>query len=86
MRTVPAEVKKQVLSLDASPVDGKTFRMPLFRPGTVVLRAGKKHTVSHVMIRKGELLVYLHGVDAAMRPETLRVAPALFSIERQKLR
>jgi hypothetical protein len=83
---VPAEVKKQVLHLDATPVDGKTFRMPLFRPGTVVLRAGRKHTVSHVMIRKGELWVYLNGTDAPMRPEALRVAPALFSLERQKPR
>lgn len=86
MSIVPAEVKKQVLGLDASPVDGKTFRMPLFRPGTVVLRGGKRHTVSYVMIRKGELWVYLNGADAPARPETLRVAPALFSLERQKLR
>lgn len=83
MIPVPLVAKKQILSLDASPVDGKLFRMPLFRPGTVVLWAGKKHTVSYVMIRRRELWVYLNGSDHPVRPETLRVAPATFSIERQ---
>ncbi|GAB3360896.1 MULTISPECIES: hypothetical protein [Giesbergeria] len=83
MSAVPSEAKQQPLSLTASSVNGKVFRMPLFRPGTVVLRGTKRHTVHYVMIRRGDLWIYLNGVEAPVRPETLRVAPALFAIERQ---
>lgn len=83
MSAVPSEAKKQSQSLAASPVDGKLFRMPLFRPGTVVLSGTKRHTVNCVMIRRGELWIYLNGIEAPVRPETLRVAPALFSLQRQ---
>jgi len=86
MSPVPLAAKKQLLSLDATPLDGKLFRMPLFRPGTVVLCAGKKHTVNYISIRRGELWVYLNGSDHPVRPEILRVAPATFSIERQPYR
>ncbi len=85
MSLVPAQANPKNQSLAASPVEGELFRMPLFRRGTVVLRGTKKHTVDYVLIRKGELWVHLNGVDAPVRPETLRVSSALFSLQRQPL-
>ena len=61
----------------------KTFRMPLFRPGPVVMRGKSRYTVSYVMVRRGELWVYLAGKDVPVRSDSLQVEPTIFSTVRQ---
>ena len=51
----------------------------LFSPGASVLMGAKRETVSHVVIRRCALMVYLQGHDNPVRPEsptrTHRVSP-----------
>lgn len=60
------------------------FHMPLFRPGTEVTQAGRRETVSHVILRRREMMVYLVGHDEPVRPERLNLAPTLFSTRRRE--
>lgn len=60
-----------------------TFEMPLFRPGVEVQEGGRTETVSHVILRRREMMVYLVGREDPVRPERLRLAPTLFTTERR---
>lgn len=59
------------------------FQMPLFRPGTEVTANGRREVVSHVILRRRELMVYLQGHDDPFRPDRLDLAPSLFTTERR---
>ena len=74
---------KKVQGVIAFAAKDKTFRMPLFRPGTVVMRGNTRHTVSYVMVRRGELWVYLNGKETPVRSDTLQAESVLFSTVRQ---
>jgi len=41
------------------PARSFTFDMPLFRPGVEVQEGGRTETVSHVILRRREMMVYL---------------------------
>lgn len=58
------------------------FQMPLFRPGTEVTANGKREIVSHVILRRRELMVYLQGHEDPIKPDRLNLAPTLFTTER----
>lgn len=58
------------------------FHMPLFRPGTEVTQNGQREVVSHVILRRRELMVYLQGHDDPVKPDRLHLAPSLFTTER----
>ena len=75
--------KKKVEGAIAFADREKTFRMPLFRPGTVVMRGKSRYTVSYVMVRRGELWVYLAGKDVPVRSDSLQVEHTIFSAVRQ---
>lgn len=60
-----------------------TFQMPLFRPGTQVTQNGKAEKVSHVILRRRELMVYLVGHEDPVKPERLSLAPTLFTTQRR---
>nr|WP_234642138.1 hypothetical protein [Delftia tsuruhatensis] len=57
--------------------------MPLFRPGTQVTQNGKAEKVSHVILRRRELMVYLVGHEDPVKPERLSLAPTLFTTQRR---
>ena len=59
-----------------------TFSMPLFRPGVEVEQNGRTETVSHVILRRRELMVYLVGHEEPVRPDRLRLQPSLFTTAR----
>lgn len=59
------------------------FQMPLFKPGTRVMKGGRSETVSHVVLRRRELMVYLKGHDDPVKPETLDLAPLWFTTVRR---
>lgn len=59
------------------------FHMPLFRPGTEVTQNGRREVVSHVILRRRELMVYLRGHDDPVKPDRLYLAPTLFTTERR---
>nr|WP_309275777.1 hypothetical protein [Comamonas sp.] len=69
----------------APPADPRsfTFQMPLFRPGTHVTQNGKAEKVSHVILRRRELMVYLVGHEDPVRPERLSLAPSMFTTQRR---
>ncbi|WP_280190712.1 hypothetical protein [Delftia sp. PS-11] len=60
-----------------------TFQMPLFRPGTAVTQNGKPEKVSHVILRRRELMVYLVGHEDPVRPDRLSLTPSLFTTQRR---
>ena len=58
------------------------FRMPVFKPGTVVRLGQSRETVSHIIIQRSVLLVYLVGYEAPVNADTLTVEPSVFSLAR----
>ena len=58
------------------------FRMPLFKPGTVVRFGANRETVSHIIIRRSVLLVHLVGYEAPVNADVLTVEPAVFTLRR----
>lgn len=65
-----------------APMRSGFFQMPLFRPGTEVTANGRREVVSHVILRRRELMVYLQGHEDPFRPDRLDLAPSLFTTER----
>jgi len=60
-----------------------TFEMPLFRPGVQVQEGGRNETVSHVVLRRREMVVYLVGREEPVRPDRLRLQPSKFTTARR---
>ncbi|MBO1248896.1 hypothetical protein J1777_03460 [Comamonas denitrificans] len=59
------------------------FQMPVFKPGVRVLQGGREETVSHVVLRRKEMMVYLVGHDEPIRPDRLQLEPQWFTTERR---
>lgn len=59
------------------------FQMPVFRPGTTVMEGNRRETVSHVVLRRRELMVYLVGREEPVKPERLSLEPSWFTTERR---
>ena len=66
-----------------STIRGGQFQMPLFRPGTEVTQNGRPQIVSHVILRRRELMVYLQGQEDPVKPHTLNVELSTFTTERK---
>ncbi len=58
-------------------------RMPLFRPGVTVYLNDSQATVSHVVLRRGQLLVQLKEHPAPVDAERVMLAPTELSLQRQ---
>ena len=65
------------------PARSFTFEMPLFRPGVAVQEGGRTETVSHVILRRREMMVYLVGREDPVRPDRLRLQPSKFTTARR---
>jgi hypothetical protein len=63
--------------------DTLTIRMPIFRAGQAVQHHGYSARVSHVLLRRGELFVYLQGQDSPVTPSELSVEPTVFVYRRR---
>lgn len=59
------------------------FQMPVFKPGVRVMHAGRSETVSHVVLRRREMVVHLVGHEDPVRPERLTLTPTTFTTERR---
>lgn len=59
------------------------FQMPVFKPGVQVMESGRYETVSHVVLRRREMMVYLVGKDDPVKPDRLSVVPTWFSTTRK---
>ena len=60
----------------------RQFRMAFYKPGTRVRRAGSWETVSHVALRRNDLVVYLVGNVEPVDPVELELEPTVFTTER----
>lgn len=60
-----------------------SFQMPVFKPGVRVLEGGRSETVSHIVLRRREMMVYLVGKEEPVKPERLKLAPSWFTTERR---
>jgi len=60
----------------------RQFRMPVFKPGTRVRRAGSWETASHEALRREDLAVYLVGRAEPVDPLDLELEPTLFTTVR----
>lgn len=58
------------------------FRMPLFKPGTVVLLESKRETISYIIVRRNLLLVHLVGRETPVHSDELVLEPSLFTLAR----
>jgi hypothetical protein len=58
------------------------YYMPLFKPGAFVQWNQRRETVSHVVVRRNALMVYLVGHDSPVHPDALQVAPTAFQLSR----
>ena len=56
--------------------------MAFYKPGTRVRRAGSWETVSHVALRRNDLVVYLVGNVEPVDPVELELEPTVFTTER----
>ena len=56
--------------------------MPLYRPGVPAIWQGVTMTISHVLLSKGRMLVYLEGHPAALDPAALQVPPTRLVLQR----
>lgn len=61
----------------------RTFLMPLFKPGVTVMRNGRAEKVSHISIRRREMVVFLEGREDPVKPDQLTLAPLMFTTERR---
>ena len=59
------------------------YYMPLFSPGASVMLAGRHETVSHVVVRRCALMVYLQGHEHPVHPESLKLEPTAFHLTRR---
>jgi hypothetical protein len=63
--------------------DAAYYYMPLFKPGASVMHGGRYETVSHVVVRRSALMVYLQGRDIPVHPESLKLEPTAFCLTRR---
>ena len=59
------------------------YHMPLFKPGTFVQWNHQRETVSHVVVRRCALMVYLQGHEHPVHPESLKLDPTAFHLTRR---
>ena len=59
------------------------FQMPVFKPGVKVIAGNRQETVSHVVLRRREMMVHLVGRDEPVKPERLTLTPTMFTTERR---
>lgn len=60
----------------------RTCDMTLYKPGKSARWQGMTMTISHVLLRKGRLLVYLEGHPEALEPEALDLPPTRLVLQR----
>ena len=58
------------------------YYMPLFKPGTSVQWNHQRETVSHVVVRRHALMVYLVGHESPVYSEARHLAPTAFRLTR----
>ena len=58
------------------------YYMPHYKPGAAVRWGQRNETVSHVVVRRVSLAVYLVGHEAPVHPESLELAPTAFCLSR----
>lgn len=61
----------------------RMFQMPVFKPGVQVMEGNRRETVSHIVLRRREMMVYLVGKDEPVKPERLSLVPTWFSTTRK---
>lgn len=59
------------------------FQMPVFKPGVQVMQGGRQEVVSHVVLRRREMMVYLVGKEEPVKPEHLSLTPTWFTTTRR---
>lgn len=55
--------------------DTVKIRMSIYKAGQAVQHRGRSERVSHVLLRRGQLFVYLQGHEAPIDPTELTIEP-----------
>jgi hypothetical protein len=58
------------------------YDVALYKPGTAARWQGMPETVSHVLLRRGELKVFLQGHPDALDPAAIEVKPTRLYLQR----
>ena len=64
--------------------DAALYYMPFFKSGAFVQWQGNRETVSHVVLRRFAMMVYLVGHEEPVDPEKLSMAPSAFCMTRME--
>ena len=65
-----------------APQEPPYANLPLFRPGTQVHYQGQRCTVSHVVISRCDLQVYLQELGTAVDADKVQLAPTRVLLQR----
>ncbi len=63
--------------------DAAYYSHAFIQPRGLCPDGAKRETVSHVVIRRCALMVYLQGHDNPVRPESLQLEPTAFHLTRR---
>lgn len=58
------------------------FRMPLYKPGARVRHRGSWETISHIALRRHDLMVYLVGRTDPVKSLLIEIEPTVFTTRR----
>ena len=58
------------------------YFMPVYQSGVRVQWQQRQETISHVMVRRTGLMVYLVGHEQPVHPDALQVEPSAFQLSR----
>ena len=64
------------------PEDPPVAHLPLYRPGTPVSYQGQTCSVGHVVVSRGQLLVYLQELGISVEAEKVQLAPSRILLQR----
>ena len=62
--------------------ESRNFNFEVYRKGGAITWNGRREVISHVLVRRAGVFVYLMGHDAAVPTAELTVVPTLFSCQR----
>lgn len=84
MNDETADLHHTAADSGAAPARDPTIvHLPLFRPGTRVRYNGQSYTVSHVVVSRENLKVYLNELGHAVEADKLQLAPTRLVLKRQ---
>lgn len=59
--------------------------LPIYRRGAPILHAGRTRTVQNVLVRRGELLIQMHGIEKPVPASSVEVEVTTFKVTPRRI-